>query len=356
MCDSSILQDVFTIPFLCQSVLTFFHAFIICFFSAERISRSLKKIFPSGQITSTHLPEHKKKSGTPSMGGVGILLGTISATIFWATTTPWSIVACSLLTIDAIIGGVDDISKFQHKTNLGVLPRTKFLLQILSSSLAAYLIIRLNGSWICSYTIIPLLNFKITSSVFTVLLWIFIIVGTGNASNLTDGLDALCIRVLMPCFALAACLGFIQGHEYLAQVFHAPFTPYGKNICALCTAILGAGSAFLWHNAPPAKLFMGDTGSLALGSCLAFCFISLKQECLLAISGLVLVAETASVIIQSISFKTRGKTVFLCAPFHHHLQRKNISETTISIRLGTVSSICSMLGFLIFLLHAYLHQ
>lgn len=349
------IQEIAIIPIIFKAIVIFFHSFCVGFFTSKRIAQKLKKLFRSGQIASQYLPEHKAKSGTPSMGGVGMVLAITIPSFVWIQHSPFLFATCASLTGFAFLGAWDDITKAMKHKNIGISPKFKLTLQTLMATLSIWALTSTSKIDLAAYINIPLFNCTLESHFISLALWLFLLVGTSNAVNLTDGLDSLCVRTLMPCFALAGLLGLIQGNESLALMFQAPFIPYGTTISCVCMAVLGSCSAFLWRNAPPASIFMGDTGSLALGGLLAFFFIALKQEFLLSIAGLIFVLETLSVIIQIAHYKRTKKPFFLCAPFHHHLQRKGLSEATISIRLGLLSTLFVTLSFFLFLTHAYLH-
>ena len=291
-------------------------------------------------------PGHLKKAGTPTMGGFLILIAILTSTLLWADLSNNYVWLVILVTLGfGAIGFADDYLKLTEKTSKGLKGRTKLALEILMATAAAY--------WLTSITPAPLdegLTIPFFKNVLIDLGWffipfaVFVVVGASNAVNLTDGLDGLAI---VPVMIAAGCFGIISylvGHfvysGYL-QIYHLPGT---GELSIFCGALVGASLGFLWYNAPPAMVFMGDTGSLAVGAALGALSVVTKHELVLAIIGGLFVLETISVMVQVISFKLTGKRVFAMAPLHHHFEKKGWAESTIVIRFWIIAMVLALIG------------
>ena len=345
------------ISFFVKTVCVFLHAFVLALLGSKGIAKKMRKHFVSGHPITKFLPEHQFKKGTPSMGGLAIVAGIIIPTFFWATSSPPLLCAYAVIVIFSCIGAFDDVTKLWQKNNRGISAHVKFFLQICGGLAAVFGIMSNAPPHMEPHTLhIPIfidwgLNTPYVYCPFALLT----ILSTCNAVNLTDGLDGLAVRTVSPCFLLVAVLAFFASHADLAQMCSIPYIPFAQDITILAIAACGACTGFLWFNKPKAALFMGDTGSMALGAVLAFCFLSIKLELLLPFAGFIILFETLSVILQIASLRLRKKKLFLFTPFHHHLERKGWSEVTVVFRLGTLSMICCLLTLLLFLLHAYVN-
>jgi phospho-N-acetylmuramoyl-pentapeptide-transferase len=280
------------------------------------------------------------------MGGLLILACFILATLLWVPLKnpylwPVLLVAASY----GAIGAVDDWLKLKKRSSDGMSGRQKLLFQVVAAFLASLILIQLSPEALRYGVALPFVKDTLLYlGIFYVPFAILVIVGASNAVNLTDGLDGLAIvpvMIVATCFALIAYLsGNINFSNYL-QIHYVPGT---GDLATLCGALIGAGLGFLWFNAPPAKVFMGDTGSLALGGALGAVSVATRHELVLAIAGGLFVVETVSVILQVASFKLTGKRIFLMAPLHHHFEKKGWAESTIVIRFWIISVILALIS------------
>lgn len=346
-----------SIPFFLNGIFIFLHAFFITLISTKTVIKNMKKVCKGGQPITSFLPQHQEKSGTPSMGGIAILMGIIIPTLLWRTLSHTILTGYAILITFASIGAFDDISKFIHKTNKGISPKVKFILQCIASALAVIGIIISTSPHISAYSIhIPfLIEPFLESPLVYIPLAILTTTSTANAVNLTDGLDGLAVRTLIPCFILVAIIAFVASEIELSHMYSIEYIPAAKDIVILALSACGALTGFLWHNKPKATIFMGDTGAMSLGALLAFCFLVIRHELLLPIAGFVILFETLSVIIQMFFIKCYKRKVFLFTPFHHHLEYKGWSETTITFRLGIASTLSCTVALFVFLMHAYIN-
>ena len=320
---------------------------LISFALGPWLIRRLRERQVSGQPIRSDGPEsHLAKQGTPTMGGMLILLAVTVATLLWADLTNPLIWALLVITIGfGAIGFADDALKLLNSSHRGLNARIK---------IAAELVLALGVVfWVTSILEAPLdhgLALPFVKSLLIDIGWfsvpfaVFVIIGSSNAVNLTDGLDGLAI---VPIMIAAACFGliaYVVGNsvftEYL-QVHHVPGT---GELAVFCGALVGAGLGFLWFNAPPAMVFMGDTGSLSTGAALGLIAVITKHEIVLAIVGGLFVLEAVSVIMQVASFKLFGRRVFAMAPLHHHFEKKGFAEPTIVIRFWVIAVILALIG------------
>jgi phospho-N-acetylmuramoyl-pentapeptide-transferase len=286
------------------------------------------------------------KKGTPTMGGFLILLALVVSTLLWADLSNGYIWVTLFVTISfGAIGCLDDYQKLTRRSSRGVSGRTKLLAELGIAAVGAIAIVMLTRGTLATSFAVPF--FK---SILINLGWLFVPVaalvmtGASNAVNLTDGLDGLAIvpaMIAAGCFALISYLvGNIVFANYL-QINHVPGT---GELTVFCAAMVGSALGFLWFNAPPAMVFMGDTGSLAIGGALGVVSVITKHELVLAIIGGLFVLETVSVIVQVASFKLTGRRVFRMAPLHHHFEKKGWQEPTIVIRFWIIASILAIAG------------
>ena len=328
-----------------RTVLAILSALIISFFLTPYI---IKK-FHEWKIKSEKredVPErHIEKQGTPTMGGFVILVSTIIPTLLWSDLRNiyiW-VVTFSLLSFGCI-GFMDDIKKLKSQRNgKGITGRTKMVLQALFA-LIICIVLYMRSDFITELTVPFFKNITPRLGVFYLLLGIFIIVGASNGVNLTDGLDGLAIGPVLTVCSTFMLFAYIAGNLKFEQYLKIFYVKGAGDLTILCGAILGAGMGFLWYNAYPAELFMGDTGSLSLGASLATIAVIIKQEILLVIVGGIFVIETMSVIIQVLSFKWRGKRVFRMAPIHHHFELKGWNEEKIVVRFWIISIILALIA------------
>ena len=321
---------------------------ILALMFGDAFIRWLKSHQAEGQPIRSYGPESHilTKAGTPTMGGLLILACFILSTLLWVPLKnpylwPVLLVAASYGTI----GAVDDWLKLKKRSSDGMSGHQKLLFQVAAAFLASLILIQLSPEVLRYGVALPFVKDTLLYlGIFYVPFAILVIVGASNAVNLTDGLDGLAIvpvMIVATCFALIAYLsGNINFSNYL-QIHYVPGT---GDLATLCGALIGAGLGFLWFNAPPAKVFMGDTGSLALGGALGAVSVATRHELVLAIAGGLFVVETVSVILQVASFKLTGKRIFLMAPLHHHFEKKGWAESTIVIRFWIISVILALIS------------
>jgi phospho-N-acetylmuramoyl-pentapeptide-transferase len=291
---------------------------------------------------------HQSKSGTPTMGGSLIICTIFVSTLFWCDLTSPSVwVALFALIGFGLVGAFDDARKLILKQNLGLTSLQKLLSLTVISLLVSYLILHFNlrGTNTSQLSVPFFKNFTPQIGIFLVP-WIWLVmVGTSNAVNLTDGLDGLAVGGTTIVAITFSILAYIAGHAKIATYLMVPHVPGGGELAVIMASISGASLGFLWFNAHPAEVFMGDTGSLALGGALGTVAIMIKQELLLVIAGGLFVIEAISVILQVGSFKLRGgKRIFRMAPFHHHLELGGLKETKVVIRLWITAVVCCVLA------------
>ena len=324
-------------------------ALIVSFVFGPVLIRILKIKQGKGQPIRKDGPEGHllSKQGTPTMGGVIILLALLSGTLLWADLTNSYVWAIIVITLGfGVIGFADDYLKVRHQTSNGVPARVKILLEIAIAVGAVLWIMSLSTSSEQEYGLaLPFVKeLLINLGWFFIPFAILVIVGASNAVNLTDGLDGLAI---VPIMIAAACFGVISyfvGNAVFSNYLQLHYVPGTGELSVFCGALVGAGLGFLWFNAPPAMVFMGDTGSLAAGAALGAIAIMTKHELVLAIVGGLFVLETASVIVQVGRYKLFGRRVFQMAPLHHHFEKKGLAEPTIVIRFWIISVILALIG------------
>jgi phospho-N-acetylmuramoyl-pentapeptide-transferase len=287
-----------------------------------------------------------RKQGTPTMGGMLILLALTLATLLWADLSNGYVWVVMMITLGfGGIGLADDYLKLTKRSSGGLAARTKFLGQCLVALIAAVLISWLTREPLATGLALPF--FKDLLVPLGVIFFPFaalVMVGASNAVNLTDGLDGLAIvptMIVAACFALIA---YLVGNAIFANYLGIPFVPGSGELAVFCGALVGASLGFLWFNAPPAMVFMGDTGSLASGGALGAVAVITKHELVLAVVGGLFVLETVSVIVQVASFKLTGKRVFRMAPLHHHFEQKGWQEPTIVIRFWIIAMVLALIG------------
>jgi phospho-N-acetylmuramoyl-pentapeptide-transferase len=306
------------------------------------------KIMKFGQAVRDDGPQtHLVKAGTPTMGGALILSAVAISTLLWMDLSNKYVWVALITTLGfGIIGWVDDYKKIVHRNPKGLIARWKYLWQSIFGLGAALYIATSTNLPAQTELIVPFLKHVAIplGVVGFVVLTYFVIVGSSNAVNLTDGLDGLAI---LPTVMVASALGvfaYVAGHAVFAKYLGVPHIPGAGELVVFCAAIAGAGLAFLWFNAYPAEVFMGDVGALALGAALGVVAVIVRQEIVLFIMGGVFVVETLSVIIQVASFKTTGKRVFRMAPLHHHYELKGWKETQVVVRFWIITMMLVLIG------------
>jgi phospho-N-acetylmuramoyl-pentapeptide-transferase len=288
----------------------------------------------------------KSKIGTPTMGGLMIIFAVTVSTILWANVyNPYVWIVLGVTVAFGMIGFYDDYLKVTKQTHAGFSGKTRLLIEAIIAGCACLAIIWIGRAPLSTSLAVPffkdiLLNFGWFFMAFTT----FIIVGAGNAVNLTDGLDGLAIGPVMIAAAAFVGISYLAGNAVFADYLQIHFVPGTGELAVVCGAVIGAVLGFLWFNAPPASIFMGDTGSLALGGLIGTIAVATKHEIALAVIGGLFVLEAVSVIVQVISFRLTGKRVFRMAPLHHHFEQLGWTEPQVVIRFWIISIVLALAG------------
>ncbi|HEU4809659.1 MAG TPA: phospho-N-acetylmuramoyl-pentapeptide-transferase [Sphingomicrobium sp.] len=285
---------------------------------------------------------HFAKRGTPTMGGLLILIAVCVSVLLWMDIGSVYVWAALLVTAGfGLIGFLDDYDKVKKAHHAGLSGRTRLALEFIVAGVATWLMVRHSGTQLH----IPFMNAPIADlGWFYIAFGAFVIVSFGNAVNLTDGLDGLATMPVIIASIAFLIISYVVGNAKFATYLGVPHIPAAGDLTVMCLAIVGAGLAFLWFNAPPAAVFMGDTGSLALGGALGAIAVATHHEFVLAIVGGLFVVEALSVVIQVFVYKRTGKRVFLMAPIHHHFEHIGWSEPTIVIRFWIISFVLALAG------------
>ena len=319
----------------------------------SRFIRWMKSKQGKGQpIRTDGIERHVlEKKGTPTMGGFMILAGVIVGTLVWADLTNLYVWVVLMVTAGyGALGFMDDYAKVTKQTTAGLSGRQKLIAQFGLALLATLLVVVFGARSPESAHFETSLAFPLFKQALLDLGWFYVvfgmivIVGASNAVNLTDGLDGLAIVPVMIASAAFGVIAYLVGNYVFAQYLQVHFVPGAGELAVLCGSLIGAGMGFLWYNAPPAKIFMGDTGSLALGGALGSIAVCTKHEVVLAIVGGLFVAEALSVMIQVGYYKRTKKRIFLMAPIHHHFEKLGWAESTVVIRFWIISIVLALLG------------
>ncbi len=320
--------------------------FVVFFFGPSIIS-SLRLKQGKGQPIRADGPASHllTKKGTPTMGGLMILTGLFAASLLWANlASPFVWIVLFVTAGFAAIGFYDDYLKVTKQSHLGFSGRLRLGCEFIIALIACYAIMR-NGAVGATSLAMPFVNGYVVDLGWGFLLFgPFVIVAFGNAVNLTDGLDGLAIVPVMIAAATLGLIAYLVGNLHFADYLRINHVANSGEIVVICGALIGAGVGFLWFNAPPAQIFMGDTGSLALGGLLGATAVIVKHEIVLAVIGGLFVMEALSVIVQVASFKLTGKRVFRMAPVHHHFEQLGWSEPQIVIRFWIIAFVLAMAG------------
>ena len=355
-----LLQDTFTpLRVLQYTTVRMFAgagtAFLICILAGPRVIEMLRRLGIGQYVRKGEAPPlyalHGKKEGTPTMGGVLIIGAIFVSCQLWAMPGNLYVhFALATLGYMGLIGFWDDYTKVTQKQSKGLSARAKFLLQGLwAGAVVSSLLLDPELSERTRNLMLPFFKDPVIGDIGTlgVMALVFcVLVGAANAANLTDGLDGLAIGCSGSVAFAYLIMSYVAGHVYFAEYLLIPYVKGAGELAVFCGCMLGACLGFLWYNCHPARVFMGDTGSLALGGAIAMVAILIKQEFVLVIVGGVFVMEAASVIIQVGSFKLRGKRVFAMAPIHHHFEMKKWTETQVTVRFWILSIIFALLGVL----------
>ncbi len=323
-------------------------ALLLSFLIGGPVIRWLKRKQREGQPIRTDGPESHllTKKGTPTMGGVIILLALTVSTLLWADLSNGYVWIVLGVTVGfGLIGFGDDYLKLTRRNHRGLPGRFKLLAQVAIGTVAAYAAMSLTPEPLDTGLAIPFLKAVLINLGWLFIpMAVFVMVGASNAVNLTDGLDGLAIVPVMIAAGCFALISYLVGNAVFANYLQIHFVPGAGELAVFCAALCGASLGFLWFNAPPAMVFMGDTGSLSCGGALGAISVVTKHELVLAIIGGLFVLETVSVIVQVVSFKLTGKRVFRMAPLHHHFEKKGWQEATIVIRFWIIAAMLALAG------------
>ncbi|MFK5998357.1 MAG: phospho-N-acetylmuramoyl-pentapeptide-transferase [Rhodobacterales bacterium] len=326
----------------------FFTALILSFIFGQPLINWLKVKQKKGQPIRSDGPESHilEKAGTPTMGGVLILGTLLVSTILWARSdNPYVWIVLLVTAGFGLIGFVDDYLKVSRHTVDGFSSKLRLLIGFAIALVAVLVIERVHPAALSGQLAVPFFKNTLLNLGYLYLPFaMFVIVGAANAVNLTDGLDGLAIMPVMIASGTLGVIAYAVGRIDFTDYLELYYVPGTGELLVFCAALIGGGLGFLWYNAPPAAVFMGDTGSLALGGALGAIAISTKHEIVLGIVGGLFVIEALSVIIQVLYFKKTGKRVFLMAPIHHHFEKKGWSEPQIVIRFWIISLVLALIG------------
>jgi len=344
---SQYLNGVKVIQYLTfRGIMGVITALCLALYLGPKMIRYLKEKQIGQSIRNDGPQSHLSKAGTPTMGGAVILLAIGISTLLWGDLSSryvWIVLGVTF--IFGAVGWVDDWRKVIEKNSVGLPARWKYFWQSVGGFGAAIVLYSTAQSPAETQLIVPLFkDVAINMGLFFIVFTYFVIVGSSNAVNLTDGLDGLAI---MPTVMVAAGLGvfaYLSGHTQFSNYLHIPYIKGSGELIIFCGAIVGAGLGFLWFNTYPAQVFMGDVGSLALGAALGVVAVIVRQELVLVIMGGIFVIETLSVFLQVASFKLTGKRIFRMAPIHHHFELKGWPEPRIIVRFWIITVILVLIG------------
>jgi phospho-N-acetylmuramoyl-pentapeptide-transferase len=321
---------------------------ILSFIIGPRLIRWLRMKQKGGQPIRDDGPEShiRTKQGTPTMGGLMILLSVTLSTLLWADITNEYVWIVLFVTIGyGLIGFTDDFMKVTKRNTKGLRGKLKLVGQFAIALLAGFWIQKVAPETIDTHLALPFFKDWLPSMGVLYLPFVMLVmVGASNAVNLTDGLDGLAIVPIMIASGCFALISYLVGNAVFAEYLQIHAVPGAGELAVFCAALIGAGLGFLWYNAPPAMVFMGDTGSLAFGGSLGAISVITKHELVLAIIGGLFVLEAVSVIVQVASFKLTGKRVFKMAPIHHHFEKLGWQEPTVVIRFWIIATILALIG------------
>ncbi len=322
-------------------------ALIFGFLFGQPLIDLLRRRQGKGQPIRDDGPQsHFSKAGTPTMGGLLILSALMVSTLLWARLdNPYVWIVVLVTLAFGLIGFADDYAKVTKQNTKGVSGKVRMGLGLLIAALAAYAAAQFHPDALTNKLAFPVFKDALFDiGIFFVPFGMIVIVGAANAVNLTDGLDGLAIMPVLIAGGTLGIIAYVVGNANFADYLDVHFVPGTGELLIFCSALFGAGLGFLWYNAPPAAVFMGDTGSLALGGALGAIAVCTKHEIVLAIVGGLFVVEALSVIIQVLYYKRTKKRIFLMAPIHHHFEKKGWAEPQIVIRFWIISLILAMIG------------
>ncbi|PWK60520.1 phospho-N-acetylmuramoyl-pentapeptide-transferase [Roseicyclus mahoneyensis] len=326
----------------------FFTALIFGFMFGRPLINALRRKYAQGQPIREDGPAHHiaTKAGTPTMGGLLILAALTLSTILWARLdNPYVWIVLGTTVAFGLVGFADDWAKVSRQTSKGVSGRLRLLIGFAIAAVAAVAAVYIHPPGLSAQLAVPVFKDVLFNMGWMFIPFaMFVIVGSANAVNLTDGLDGLAIMPVMIAAATLGVIAYAVGRVDFTEYLDVHYVPGTGELLVFVAGLIGGGLGFLWYNAPPAAVFMGDTGSLALGGALGAIAVSTKHEIVLAIVGGLFVAEAVSVIVQVGYFKATGKRVFLMAPIHHHFEKKGWAEPQVVIRFWIISLILALIG------------
>lgn len=327
-----------------RSFLVLFSSTLIFFFLGKWFIEKIKKLSIKQYIREEGPSEHKIKEGTPTMGGLLILISTLIPSLLWLDLKNFYVQAILFSCIYfSVIGLLDDLLKTKRCSNKGLKGIEKLLLQILGGAIIfVFLYFKNPNITLISFPFFKEWIFNIKFLYF--ILFLLIVVGSSNAVNLTDGLDGLAIGTTLFCALAFSVLSYAAGNKIVSNYLQIPYVPGSGELAIFFAGLVGASLGFLWFNAPPAQIFMGDVGSLMLGGSIGVGASIIKQEFLLPIIGGIFVIEALSVMIQVLSYQLFGKRIFKMSPLHHHFEKDGIKETKIVIRFWILSILFMLIG------------
>ncbi len=327
-----------------RSILAALFSLLIVLFLGSWTIRRLKSLQIGQYIRDDGPPNHKDKEGTPTMGGCLVIPAIAISILLWADLKNLYVwLTLGVLIGFAIIGFIDDYLKNIRKSSKGLNIKGKLILQLVVATIFSLILYSLNFD---THLNLPFFkNIRPDLGILYIPFMVFIIVGTSNAVNITDGLDGLATGPLIIAFTTYLVFIYAAGHVKIANYLQIPYVPGSGELSVICGAAIGAGLGFLWYNAYPAEIFMGDVGSLSLGAMLGFISILAKQEIVLILVGGLFLFETLSVIFQIAYFKiTKGQRIFRMAPIHHHFELKGWPESKVTIRFWIIAIILALLS------------
>ncbi|MCK9224143.1 MAG: phospho-N-acetylmuramoyl-pentapeptide-transferase [Candidatus Muirbacterium halophilum] len=347
-----ILSRFFEFPFLnsisIRAMIALFISFLFCIVLIPQVKKKVLARKLGQQIRECGPEAHLEKQGNATMGGIAIVLSVCLVTLFFAKWNPLIMISLFVFLTLAICGFIDDILKIYKKNSDGLNGKYKMLFQFLVSIFAIFVVHNtINGF---EYVQIPCFGIKISNDILYYIIFILTITASSNAVNLTDGLDGLAGGVLIVVALVYSAITYISGNVIYSSHLGVPYITGAGELTVLTASLIGSLIGFLWFNSYPAQIFMGDTGSLALGGLIGILAVFTKTEILLIVTGGIFVIEALSVIIQVLSYKLRKKRVFRMAPIHHHFELSGLHETKVVIRMWIISLFLAVCGFLLFII------
>lgn len=331
-----------------RSICAFLVSFFLVLFAGTKFISFLKCHQKHGQPIREDGPQSHldTKQGTPTMGGILIILAVVIGSLFLGDLSNVNLLLCLAVFVGfGVIGAIDDYRKVTRNDYHGISGKKKFLLQSVVAILCCYISIKFYNFYGSTSIFLPIFkNFQLELGCFFMLWAAFITVGSSNAVNLTDGLDGLAMGPVITSSICLAIISYLVGNTVFSEYLHTLYVPGMSEVCVFLSSLVGASLGFMWFNAPPAKVFMGDTGSVAIGGALGFIAVMSKHEFTYSLIGGIFVLETVSVIIQVLYYKATGRRIFLMAPIHHHFEKKGWAESTVVFRFWIVSMVLGILG------------